>query len=154
MNMNLYAFLWLIRNAEGTAGQNGYRTMFGGGLVYSFADHPRQLIRRKSGGKFISSTAAGAYQFLAKTWDECRLTLDLPDFSPASQDRAARFLIHRRDALDDVIAGKLFSAIKKCNKEWASLPGSPYGQPTISLDKALALFTQAGGLNTETKPNV
>lgn len=147
--MNLYAFLWMIRHAEGTAGQNGYRTMFGGGLFNSFKDHPRQKIRRRSGQKYITSTAAGAYQFLERTWDECAATLDLPDFSPASQDRAARFLIYRRGALVDVLAGRLDKAISKCNKEWASLPGSPYGQPTISKEKARVLFEQAGGISIE-----
>ena len=149
MEMNLYAFLWMLRHAEGTAGQNGYRTMFGGGLFNSFEDHPRQRIRRRSGTKYITSTAAGAYQFLSKTWDDCRDTLDLPDFSPASQDRAARFLIHRRGAMKDVLAGRLEAAIKKCNKEWASLPGSPYGQPTVSLAKCKQLFAEAGGTSLE-----
>ena len=149
MHMNLYAFLIMLRHGEGTASLNGYRIMFGGGTFYSFADHPRKKIRRKSGSKYITSTAAGAYQFLEATWDDCRATLDLPDFSPASQDRAARFLIFRRKALDDVVAGRIRTAIRKCNKEWASLPGSPYGQPTITIDKALALFSEAGGINIE-----
>ena len=149
MNMNLYAFLWMVRHAEGTAGMNGYRTMFGGGLFNSFADHPRQKIRRRSGAKYITSTAAGAYQFLEGTWDDCAAILDLPDFSPASQDRAARYLVFRRKAMPDILAGKLYSAIRKCNKEWASLPGSPYGQPTITLDKALALYLEAGGVNNQ-----
>ena len=149
MNMNLYAFLWMVRHAEGTAGQNGYRTMFGGGLFNSFEDHPRKKIRRRAGTGHITSTAAGAYQFLERTWDDCAATLDLPDFSPASQDKAARFLIHRRGALTDVLAGRLDRAIKKCNKEWASLPGSPYGQPTISIEKARVLFKEAGGVSIE-----
>lgn len=149
MEMNLYAFLWMVRHAEGTASMNGYRTMFGGGLFTSFADHPRQKIRRRSGSKYITSTAAGAYQFLERTWDECQIALGLPDFSPASQDQAARFLINRRGALTDVLAGRLDRAIKKCNKVWASLPGSPYGQPTISLERARALFAEAGGVSLE-----
>ena len=149
MEMNLYAFLWMVRHAEGTAGMNGYRTMFGSGLFHSFADHPRKKIRRRSGKSYITSTAAGAYQFLAGTWDECQIALGLPDFSPASQDQAARFLINRRGALNDVLAGRLDRAIKKCNKVWASLPGSPYGQPTISLERARALFAEAGGVSLE-----
>lgn len=149
MDMNLYAFLWMIRHAEGTAGQNGYRTMFGGGLFNSFKDHPRKKIRRKSGSGYITSSAAGAFQFLAGTWDDCAGTLDLPDFSPASQDSAARLLIYQKGALTDVMAGRLEKAIKKCNKVWASLPGSPYGQPTISLERAKKLFAEAGGVNLE-----
>lgn len=125
---NVQAFLMLIRTGEGTADAGGYSRLFGGGSFSGFADHPRQLVTRSG----LSSTAAGAYQILSRTWDE----LGLPDFSPASQDEAAVKLIKRRGALADVIAGRFVVAIAKCNKEWASLPGSPYGQPTLSLDKA------------------
>jgi lysozyme len=123
--------------------------MFGGGLFNSFDDHPRKRIRRRSGTRYITSTAAGAYQFLARTWDDCAGNLDLPDFSPASQDRAARFLIYRRGAMTDVLAGRLEAAVKKCNREWASLPGSPYGQPTITMARCKQLFADAGGVSLE-----
>ncbi len=153
LHPNLFAFLFLIRTAEGTADREGYSRLFGGKQFGSFADHPRQKVTCRLGKSTITSTAAGAYQLLAGTWDECRQALTLPDFSPESQDRAAIFLLRRRDALQDVLAGRLYMALEKCNHEWASLPGSPYGQPTISLDKALAAFTQAGGTNTEEKPH-
>jgi vitamin B12 transporter len=49
---------------------DGYRRMFGGKLFDSYADHPRQVqtFPLKKGGT-LSSSAAGAYQFLSKTWD-------------------------------------------------------------------------------------
>jgi muramidase (phage lysozyme) len=143
---NVSAFLNMLRVGEGTSGPDGYRTMFGGGLFDSFADHPR--IRNRAtfaNGKTVTSTAAGAYQFLETTWDECQRVLGLPDFSPASQDAAAVYLIRRRGALADVRAGRITDAIRKCNREWASLPGSPYGQPTVTLDGALASYENAGG---------
>lgn len=146
MSANLRAFLALIRHCEGTAGPDGYRTMFGGELFDSFTDHPRRLIQRQlRGAGRITSSAAGAYQFLSGTWDECRAALKLPDFSPESQDRAATFLVKRRGALDEVEAGKLAEAIALCAKEWASLPGSPYGQPTKSLDECMRVYRAAGG---------
>jgi muramidase (phage lysozyme) len=126
------AFLALIRTGEGTTGVNGYRTMFGGGLFTSFADHPRTKVTRSG----YTSSAAGAYQFLPVTWDEMAAKYDLPDFGPASQDVAAVGLIKRRGALADVLAGRFRAAIAKCNKEWASLPGSPYGQPTLTYTRA------------------
>lgn len=144
-NSNLQAFLALIRVAEGTSGPNGYRTLFGGGLFDGFADHPRRAVTARSGNQTISSTAAGAYQFLSRTWDDVAAKLGLADFSPESQDLAAVELIRRRGALRDVYAGRLDVALSKCNREWASLPGSPYGQPTISQDRAAQLFAQAGG---------
>lgn len=136
---NVQAFLALIRWTEGA----GYRTLFGGGKFDSFADHPRQAITRTLGGKPLTSTAAGAYQFLSRTWDECAKALGLGDFSPLSQDLAALFLIDRRKALDFVIAGKWEKSIAGCNREWASLPGSPYGQPTKSMVKCLNFLDEA-----------
>lgn len=139
---NLRAFLAVIRAGEGTADEDGYRRHYGGTLFDSFADHPRKKI---TAGRW-TSTAAGAFQFLSATWTECRDALALPDFSPASQDLAAVYLIRRRGALQDAIAGRLDEAIAKCAKEWASLPGSPYGQPTRSLAQARATYLQAGGV--------
>jgi lysozyme len=140
-NGNVQAFLAMIRVGEGTSDSNGYRRIFGGRLFDSFADHPR--IKVTASG--YTSTAAGAYQFLAKTWDACRNALGLADFSPASQDVAAVYLIKGRGALADVINGRFEAAIAKCAKEWASLPGSPYGQPTQSLAGALAIIQNKGG---------
>lgn len=137
---NVQAFLWLVRTGEGTTGPNGYRTMYGGRLFADTTDHPRTAIT--AGG--WTSTAAGAYQFLSRTWDEMRAKYDLPDFGPSSQDIAAVGLIKRRGALADVLAGRFNTAIDKCNKEWASLPGSPYGQPTLTLAKATQVLAAAG----------
>lgn len=140
-NENVQAFLVLIRTGEGTLGPDGYRTMFGGGLFTDYSDHPRQAITRSG----ITSTAAGAYQFLSRTWDEMASKYDLPDFSPNSQDIAAVGLIKRRGALADVIAGRFTAAINKCNREWASLPGSPYGQPTLTYARAMQVLAANGG---------
>ncbi len=140
-NANVQAFLKVIRKGEGTDDLNGYRRLFGGGLFTGFTDHPRQLVK-KSG---YNSTAAGAYQILATTWDETKAYMGLVDFSPASQDKAAVGRIAARGALEDVKAGRFEAAIKKCAKEWASLPFSPYGQPTISMAVAQSVYTANGG---------
>ena len=139
---NLRAFLAVIRAGEGTADGDGYRRCYGGSLFDSFADHPRRAI---TAGRY-TSTAAGAYQFLARTWDGLVAQYGFADFSPASQDAAAVALIAGRKALDDVLAGRIQVAIGKCNREWASLPGSPYGQPTRTLAQALATYAAAGGV--------
>lgn len=140
-NGNVIAFRLMLRPGEGTDGPNGYRTLFGGGLFDGFDDHPRIIIERNG----YRSSAAGAYQFLSRTWDECAKALGLKDFSPRSQDLAATFLIARRGALDDVLAGRIEDAIRKCAKEWASLPGSPYGQPVKSLAFCLQVYRDSGG---------
>lgn len=143
---NVRAMLAVIRRGEGTADADGYKRMFGGKLFSSFADHPRQVqcFTLKSGGRLCSS-AAGAYQFLSASWDETRRAMSLPDFSPASQDRGAVGRMAARGALADVIAGRLALAMTKLSYEWASLPGSPYGQPVISAATARSVFLAAGG---------
>lgn len=139
---NIRAFLIMIQHAEGTYGQDGYRKLYGGGMFTDFSRHPNQK-QTKWG---ITSTAAGAYQILSKTWAELQKTLNLPDFSPVSQDRAAIELIRRRKALEDVYAGRFAQAIAKCRKEWASLPGAGYGQSEKSLQSLLAIAKASGGM--------
>lgn len=140
-NENVQAMLRVIRNGEGTADDNGYRRIFGGQLFSGWADHPRVTVK-KSG---YTSSAAGAYQMLISTWDETRATMGLRDFSPASQDMAAVGRIAARGALEDVKAGRFEQAVKKIAREWASLPGSPYGQPVISMERAKSVYVASGG---------
>jgi len=141
---NVKAMLAVIRKGEGTSDKNGYRRIFGGQLFNSFADHPRITV--KKGG--YTSSAAGAYQFLISTWDETRAKMGLRDFSPAAQDLAALGRIAARGALDDVIAGRFEAAIKKLNKEWASLPLSPYGQPVQTMQGAKNIYLANNGTLT------
>jgi muramidase (phage lysozyme) len=146
LNHNLRAFLAVIRACEGTVGDEGYRALFGwrpgnGKVFDSFADHPRKRI--PYGDTY--TTAAGAYQMLASTYDDAKAHTGVTDFSPESQDRCAVYLIQRRGALDDVNAGRLRAAISKTNREWASLPGSPYGQPVRTLDFCERTFATHGG---------
>lgn len=141
-NANVQAFLRVIRTGEGTTDEAGYRRLFGGELFASFADHPRRTIAKNG----YRSTAAGAYQFLSGTWDETARLMGLGDFSPANQDLAAVGRIAARRALNDVLAGRFESAVRKCAWEWASLPGSPYGQPVISWERAASVFAANGGV--------
>ncbi|MFN7881713.1 MAG: glycoside hydrolase family 104 protein [bacterium] len=150
LNGNVKAFLWVIRHCEGTADPDGYRRHFGGDLFTSFADHPRvKKTYKLSKGGTLTSSAAGAYQFLEKTWDGLVKQYGkstLPDFSPSSQDFGAVALIRGRDALRDVEEGRFEIALRKCNPEWASLPGSPYGQPTKTLAFCKQIYEQHGGV--------
>lgn len=141
-NRNIKAFLLMLRRCEGTAGVNGYRTLFGGSLFTSFASHPNKKIPFRD----TYSTAAGAYQFLYRTWLPLQKRLALPDFSPASQDLACLQLISDKNALNDVFNGKFEDAIYKVRKVWASLPGAGYGQGEKSLATAKQYYLTAGGL--------
>ena len=136
-NANVIAFLDMIAYAEGA----GYSTLFGGDTFVGFDDHPRKVIR-KSG--YVSS-AAGRYQFLRKTWDDVAPKIGATSFDPYWQDRAAVYLIKRKGALADVIAGRFADAVNKVRKIWASLPGAGYGQPERNYDKLLSVYIEAGG---------
>lgn len=153
-DQNTAAFLMMIRTAEGTAGANGYRTMFGGKLFNDWADHPRQAQRYGQ----LWTSAAGAYQFMAvsaipgggytkiNTWDRIKKRLGLEDFSPDSQDAAAVELIREAGALGDVRAGRFDAAVSKVKGIWASLPGAGYGQPEKRLADLRAAYQSAGGV--------
>ena len=140
---NRQIFLALIRWAEGTDKNleskvaEGYNLLFSFKKFTDFSKHPRQKI--KSGG--ITSSAAGAYQILDSSWDDINKSYKLPDFSPASQDQACLWLIHKkRGALGEVDSLDLVGFLKKCSKEWASLPFSPYGQPAKTLIQTQEAF--------------
>jgi muramidase (phage lysozyme) len=139
---NLTAFLAMVAQCEvGTADKTGYRVLYGGGWFDSYDDHPRQKI---TAGKY-TSTAAGRYQILAGTWDDFIKAEGPHRFDEDGQNLCARWLINRRGATADVEAGRLRGAIAKCGKEWASLPGSPYGQPVRTLDYCERVYAAHGG---------
>lgn len=139
---NVQAFLRVIRQGEGTADAGGYRRIYGGQMFSDLSDHPRVYVTKNG----ITSSAAGAYQFLERTWDETAGLMNLDDFSEGNQDFAAVGRIAARGALELVKAGYFDQAVQACAKEWASLPGSPYGQPTISMDKAKTVYMKSGGV--------
>lgn len=143
---NERAFLDMIAYAEGTNGPNGYSTLFGGALADNLGDHPRVYKTFTNGrGETLRTSAAGRYQFLARTWDALAASLNLPDFGPQSQDAAALELVRQRGALNDVRAGRTEQAITKCAPVWASLPGAGYAQPERKLTTLLAQYRAAGG---------
>lgn len=144
---NICAFLDMLAYAEGTTlfgGEDGYNVLVGGKTFDSYTDHPRiyvPLSRYK-----ITSSAAGRYQFLAKTWDALKAKLGLTDFGPLSQDKAAIQLIRERKALLDIRSGDIRAAIGKCRNIWASLPGAGYGQREHKMTDLLREYSRAGGM--------
>jgi muramidase (phage lysozyme) len=108
-----------------------------------FADYTEHPMRRDAK---LNSDAAGRYQFLGRYWLHYKTYLGLPDFSPASQDKWARWLIHECKALEDVEAGRVVAAIYKCNSRWASFPQAGYGQRENSVKDLVEVYKQAGGI--------
>jgi muramidase (phage lysozyme) len=145
MNYNREAFLTMIAVSEGTQhlGDRGYNVCVGNSLFYDYSKHPRKLLWIKRIGKY--SSAAGRYQVLAKFYDYYKKALQLPDFSPASQDAIAIQLIKECKALADVDAGRFETAVEKCKSRWASLPGAGYGQHENTMEKLKTAYVNAGG---------
>jgi lysozyme len=143
---NTRAFLDMLAYSEGTSGPDGYSTLFGGGLCDNLDDHPRLFFSfTNKAGQQLKTSAAGRYQFLSRTWDSLAATLDLQDFGPESQDRAALELIRQRGATADVQAGRIVQACAKCAPIWASLPGAGYNQPERKISQLIAAYGANGG---------
>lgn len=133
-NPKVRKFLDLISYTEGTQG-NGYHTAFGGGRLSSLNDHPRYLKPfKQTDGKQNTTSAAGRYQFVRKTWDEVARRYGLNDFSPHNQDLGAIAKLIDRKALGAVLKGDWQTAVKQSGGEWASLPSSTYKQNKRSWD--------------------
>jgi len=161
----LSAFLYAIRRSENSERDvrsgNDYGALYGGGYMGDFSDHPtatgewmgRPLADKtcRAAGQRVGckSTAAGAYQINRPTWDEFRAAgvygPCLDDFTPASQDEAARRILGKTGALSAIERGDINAATALASKRWASLPGSTSGQPQRSVEE-FAQFLTDGGL--------
>lgn len=170
--VNVTAFLDMLAWSELGAdiinqSDDGYNVIVGSlpGKLITFSDyskHPRKLVPLPSYG--ISSTAAGRYQFLARTWDAIVHVYKFRGrFIPEAQDLAAIKLLTECGALPHVKAGRIEDAIAAAAPIWASLPGAGYGQREHKLtallgiydderaaepcdrDDLLAMFTVSGG---------
>ena len=149
---NRQAFLDVIAACEGTAGDDGYRALFGYTPTNrrlfdnGYATHPNiKFPFVQTDGVMNYSTAAGRYQEVFPTFKRLSTKLGTVDFTPATQDRHALELIAENGALDDIDAGRLQAAIDKCGGTWASLPSSHYPQPRRTYEFASSAFTLAGG---------
>lgn len=145
-NPNVQRALASIRAAEGTAQYTDpYSVGFGGRQIDNLNQHPGILSSfSDNSGSRKKTSAAGAYQFLNKSWGDMSRNLDLQDFGPENQDIAAIGLLDRSGALDHVLAGDVNGFVDQANGTWASLPGSPYNQPTRSrsfINRAWNSFT-------------
>jgi muramidase (phage lysozyme) len=137
---NADSWLGTIRFAEhGRDGPEVYSTMFGGERFDPAKGHPNRVVR--SGG--YASAAAGAYQFMPDTWSRVSKQLGLKDFSPASQDRAARQLALEKGVNIDTDP-LTPQNLAKLAPEWASLPNaqgrSAYNQPVRAFKELEGVF--------------
>jgi muramidase (phage lysozyme) len=112
-----------------------------------FSKHPNVWVPIPGDPKGLGSTAAGKYQFIYSTWETARKALNLPDFSPESQDRAAAWLAtdeYMRRTGHDLQAdlasgdpGTLANIQRVLSAHWGTLLRSDYmARLKANIDKA------------------
>lgn len=155
---NLHAFLDMLAWSEGTSTSpatknNGYDVIVTGAdkkpeVFTDYSDHPFNNGRPSKviNSRGLTSNASGRYQFMLRDWSHYKGLLNLPDFSPVSQDKWAIQLIKERRALADIEAGNIVQAINNCRNIWASLPGAGYGQFEHKVESLIKQYQKAGGV--------
>ncbi|TBU88642.1 glycoside hydrolase family 24 protein [Phytopseudomonas dryadis] len=148
---NVLAFLDMLAWSEGTstvkASDDGYNVIVGGNLFDDYSRHPRACVELPRYG--IQSTAAGRYQFLARTWDAIvQLYHFHGRFTPEAQDLAAVKLLAECGALPHIQGGRITRAITVAAPIWASLPGAGYGQREHDLAALLEIYADERAAET------
>jgi muramidase (phage lysozyme) len=136
--------LGAIRGSESSTDKTGYNMRYspkGGAVFTDFSKHPRiyEVVPWRNDGK--KSDASGAYQFLSSTFNPLAERYNIPDFSPASQDKAAWILaqdVYRkttgRDLQQALERGEYMETAKVLSGTWTSLPsGSEQNKATNSF---------------------
>lgn len=111
---NVTAMLDLVAFAEGT--DSNYNVIYTGVKFTDYSKHPARVMC--SAG--VCSDAAGRYQFLSTTWAPLQKKLNLPDFSPASQDKAAIQLMKDGGCYGAAVRGDVADFADRCWGQWAS----------------------------------
>jgi muramidase (phage lysozyme) len=111
---NVTAMLDLVAWAEGT--DSDYNRIYTGAKFDDYSRHPDRVLC--SAG--LCSAAAGRYQFMPATWETVRSKLNLPDFSPASQDKAAIQLMKDAGCYGAAVRGDVAAFADRCWVKWAS----------------------------------
>lgn len=143
--INVLAFLDMLAWSEGTrtiaASDDGYNVIVGGQLFSDYSQHPRVLVDLPR--YRIKSSAAGRYQFLARTWDAIVRSYGFRGrFIPEAQDLAAIKLLTECGAMPHIQAGRIDRAIAAAAPIWASLPGAGYGQREHRLASLLEIYAE------------
>jgi uncharacterized membrane protein YgcG len=166
------AFIATVREAEGTAGAQGYNTFFGGSqyggdlsqktvsevaeLQKKFESEGKGKFYNQSKGKWDSSAAVGAGQFLwpAEVVEKMGMDPAKVKFTPELQNQMILYLAKKKRGVD--VSKELTAAdFKILGQEWAGL-SEYYGQGG-SLGKTAKLYEQnlkEARTQTKAKPGV
>lgn len=139
---NVAAMLAVIRAVES---RGDYYVIAGGDRFTDTREHP--FVLQPSRRRPLGTTASGAYQMVVGTWTMARDALGLRDFSPASQDAAAAWILQfkRPAAYPLVLAGRFVDALAALRREWEAFDKMLVGTYPVSIAQAQAIFEAAGG---------
>lgn len=148
--------------SPGFESNGGYTQRFNQPDFQDFSQHPATRGRINAGpNRGNVSDAAGRYQFLSTTWKDQAKKLDLQDFSPANQDKAAWNLARetyakqykgRNLATDLKNPNRMTQVTSALRSQWTSLPGGIENRQNFkrfsqSYNSALAAEAQRGPSN-------
>jgi muramidase (phage lysozyme) len=95
-----------------------------------------------------TSQNVGRYQFNRGDWQDAKAANSaIKGYSPADQDLLCYYKLGVRNVLAPLAANDLSTAIKNAGKEWASLPGSPFGQVQAGYTESQAIAYYRDRLN-------
>jgi len=121
---DLNALLATIREVESSNDPSAYNMLYGGDSFEGYDAHPNisKKFKTKSGTE-LSTTAAGAYQFLKGTWDEFAEKVGITGFSPQEQDQVAIQLLSDKGAIDALREGNYERALEIAGETWVGIGG-------------------------------
>jgi muramidase (phage lysozyme) len=138
-------YLDLIAYCEGTDRNiNGMREGYNIRYAFkTFSDYSKFPTGRITANG-ITSSASGRYQIMDFTWyGDIQPALNLPDFSPDSQDQACLWLLHiKRKILHYVDRDNLKAFCSIASWEWASIPPSRYGQGNYKYNDIVNIYNK------------
>jgi lysozyme len=153
VSRNVSAFMALIRRVES---EDDYGVIAGGVRFDDFSEHP--FVVQWDRARPIGTTASGAYQMVRGTWMLARDNLGLTDFSPASQDAAADWLLKYKVPGQNAVrpegtgiyglieAGRFDEAMAALRLEWEAFDRMLNGRYHVSLNQARDFLRAAGGV--------
>ncbi|UTV53240.1 glycoside hydrolase family 24 protein [Burkholderia arboris] len=138
---NLSAFLYMLRMAESN---NRYNVINGGQTFSDYSRHPNIGVPIPWRPGYVS-TAAGAYQFIFRTWNQVAAEAGLSDFTPASQDAGAVQYLTDLGAMPLIEAGDLSGAYAQINSTGVIFESLPNSQGHNRSPAQLQAWYQAAG---------
>lgn len=140
------AILRCIRAGESRQDDQAYFIRWGGiGRPPKFFDDLSQHPRILEPGPKGPSSAAGAYQITATTYDDFAPRIGVTGFSRDEQDALALAICEEEGALEKVLEGDFRGAVEVLGGRWSSFPSNTDGQRTQTWEKLAAAWVAYGG---------